>query len=191
MRYAQIRKMDISNGEGIGVALFVQGCHFHCKNCFNQETWDFNGGKLWTAEVKNKFMELVSRPYVKRVSILGGEPLVDENVKEVLELVLAIKSSFPEKKIWLYTGYTIEAIIKKRTDFPNTFDKNRWSVMLFIDVMVDGEYVDELQDFNLKWKGSSNQRVIDMERSWRNIDRAAFENIKDIKLIEYKGRKFK
>ena len=83
MRYAQIRSMDISNGEGIGVSLFVQGCHFHCKNCFNSETWDFAGGKAWTDSTEEKFLQLINRPYIKRVSILGGEPLADENVETI------------------------------------------------------------------------------------------------------------
>ena len=105
MRYAQIRSMDISNGEGVGVSLFVQGCPFHCKNCFNSETWDFNGGKEWTEKTKNKFMELIDRPYIKRVSFLGGECLADQNLDEVLKLVKQIRISFPEKTIWLYTGF--------------------------------------------------------------------------------------
>ena len=87
IRYAQIRSLDLSNGEGIGVVLFVQGCHFHYKNCFNPETWDFNGGREWTSETQNKFIELVSRPYIKRISILGGESLADENLDNVLNLV--------------------------------------------------------------------------------------------------------
>ena len=89
IHYASIRNLDISNGEGIGVSLFVQGCPFnpHCTNCFNPETWDFNGGKEWTTEVKEKFLELIDRPYIKRVSILGGEPLADENLDGGLELV--------------------------------------------------------------------------------------------------------
>ena len=87
MRYASIRELDISNGEGVGVALFVQGCNFHCYNCFNTETWDFNGGKEWTQEIEDKLIELASRPYIKRLSILGGEPLADENLDGVLHLV--------------------------------------------------------------------------------------------------------
>lgn len=102
MRYAQIRSMDISNGEGVGVSLFVQGCPFHCKNCFNSETWDFNGGKEWTEKTKNKFMELIDRPYIKRVSFLGGECLADQNLDEVLKLVKQIRISFPKKTIWLW-----------------------------------------------------------------------------------------
>ena len=95
MRFAQIRNMDISNGEGIGVALFVQGCHFHCHNCFNFETWDFKGGSEWTKETKLQFLDLISKPFVKRVSILGGEPLADENVDEICMLLNEIRYTFP------------------------------------------------------------------------------------------------
>ena len=91
MRYAQIRSMDISNGEGVGIALFVQGCHFHCKNCFNQDTWDFNGGKEWTRKTKNEFLELIEKPYIKRISFLGGECLADENLEEVYDLIKNVK----------------------------------------------------------------------------------------------------
>ena len=111
MRYASIRKLDISNGEGVGVALFVQGCRFnpHCYNCFNPDTWDFNGGKEWTPEIKDKFLELIDRPYIKRVSILGGEPLADENLDDIFDLISEIKRRFSDTKtIWLYTGYTLK-----------------------------------------------------------------------------------
>ena len=112
MRYAQIREMDISNGEGIGVALFVQGCHFHCPNCFNSETWDFHGGKEWTDEIADKFLDLADKPHIKRISILGGEPLAEENVGAVWELLNKIRSRFGNsKKIWLYTGYTWEELL--------------------------------------------------------------------------------
>ena len=107
IRYASIRNFDISNGEGVGVALFVQGCHFHCYNCFNTNTWDFNGGKEWTQDTENKLIELASRPYIKRLSILGGEPLADENLDGVLHLVDRFRLSFPNKSIWLYTGYEL------------------------------------------------------------------------------------
>ena len=98
MRYASIRSMDISNGSGIGVAAFVQGCHMHCTGCFNQETWDFNGGKEWTEEVENKFLEIANKSYITRVSILGGEPLAVENCKDVYNLCKRIKQEFPNKK---------------------------------------------------------------------------------------------
>ena len=109
IHYASIRNLDISNGEGIGVALFVQGCPFnpHCYNCFNPNTWDFNGGKEWTPETEDKLIELASRPYIKRLSILGGEPLADENLDGVLHLVDRFCLLLPNKSIWLYSGYEL------------------------------------------------------------------------------------
>ena len=110
MRYAQVRSMDISNGEGIGVSLFVQGCPFnpHCYNCFNPDTWDFNGGKEWTQETEDKLIELANRPYIKRLSILGGEPLADENLDGVLHLVNRFRLLCPNKSIWIYSGFRWE-----------------------------------------------------------------------------------
>lgn len=183
MRYAQIRSIDISNGEGVGVSLFVQGCDKkpHCKNCFNPETWDFNGGKEWTEETKNKFLELIDRPYIKRVSILGGEPLAEQNLNDVLSLVQEIRISFPEKTIWLYTGYCVTMSTHKYkddngnlqtehllcTEDQDTILKNlkRSFILSSVDVIVDGEYIDEQRDITLKWRGSSNQRVIDVKQS--------------------------
>ena len=108
MNYASIRELDISNGESVGVALFVQGCPFnpHCHNCFNPETWDFNGGKEWTKDVEKEFLNLIKRPYIKRISFLGGEPLAEQNLDDILNLVNEIRPSFPNKNIWLYSGYT-------------------------------------------------------------------------------------
>lgn len=174
MRYAQIRSMDISNGEGVGVSLFVQGCPFHCKNCFNSDTWDFNGGKEWTEEIKDKFMELINRPYIKRVSFLGGECLAEQNLDEVLKLVQEIRISFPEKTIWLYTGFKIEDIVT-RTQYeeicempndPSNIWLKRWDIISnYVDVLVDGEYIDKQKDLSLKWRGSKNQRVIDINQT--------------------------
>ena len=110
MRYTNIDSFDICNGEGIGISLFVQGCHFHCKNCFNKNTWDFNGGKEWTEETKNYFLKLIDKPYIKRISILGGEPLASQNLNEILCLVNQIRLLYPEKIIWFYTGFKLEDI---------------------------------------------------------------------------------
>ena len=189
MRYASIRSLDISNGEGVGVSLFVQGCPFHCKNCFNSETWDFNDGKEWTEETKNKFMELIDRPYIKRVSFLGGECLAEQNLDVVLDLIKEIRISYPEKNIWLYTGYYVfidypeshkqhKCIISTRPNAStniiydnNLFlkkqeeDKKRSDIISLCDVVVDGEYIDEQRDITLKWRGSKNQRVIDVRQS--------------------------
>lgn len=158
-RYALIREMDISNGEGVGVSLFVQGCHFHCPGCFNQETWDFNGGKEWTEEIENKFFELIDKPYIKRVSILGGEPLANENRYKVFLLCQKIKNKFSDKKIWIYSGYTYEEIIQSR---------ERSKPLLYADVLVDGQFRLDLQDINNKqinFAGSINQRIIDVQES--------------------------
>lgn len=187
IRYASIRSLDVSNGENVGVSLFVQGCPFnpHCHNCFNPETWDFNGGKEWTEEVENKFIELVARPYIKRISILGGEPLADENLDGVLNLVNKILLSFGDTKtIWLYTGY--QAQIKQDRvnvdDFWNDEDES-YSYISFtpisgtpydfirsviaskIDILVDGKYIDSQRDLSLRWRGSINQRIIDIKQS--------------------------
>lgn len=189
MRFASMRNLDISNGEGVGVSLFVQGCDRHCFNCFNPDTWDFNGGKEWTEETKNKFMELINRPYIKRVSFLGGECLAEQNLDEVLKLVQEIRISYPEKNIWLYTGYYVfidypeshkqhKCIISTRPNAStniiydnNLFlkkqeeDKKRSDIISLCDVVVDGEYIDGQRDITLKWRGSSNQRVIDVRQS--------------------------
>lgn len=203
MRYAQIRSMDISNGEGVGVSLFVQGCDKkpHCKNCFNSDTWDFSGGKEWTEETKDKFMRLINRPYIKRVSILGGEPLAEQNLDGVLDLIQTIREKYPipqndnrenpyklrvsendnsdeirilypEKTIWLYTGYNFDLLNSKYNEYKYTpFAANadewltRWEIISNVDVLVDGEYIDEQKDLSLKFRGSKNQRVIDVKQS--------------------------
>lgn len=164
MRYASMRNLDISNGENIGVSLFVQGCHFHCNNCFNSETWDFEGGYSWTEKATKDFLNLINRSYIKRVSILGGEPLTSRNVEEIFHLISTIRNLFPTKTIWLYTGFTWEQIMNPT----NSDDILRKEIVSQCDVVVDGEYIDELRDITLKWRGSSNQRVIDVKKSIEN-----------------------
>lgn len=152
MRYAQIRSLDISNGEGVGIALYTQGCRFHCKNCFNSELWDYTKGKEWSSEVEDYLVSLLSRDYIDRISFLGGEPLSEENLEDLDNLLNRIRKECPSKKIWVYTGYTYEAI------------KDRLSYILKnVDVLVDGLYIDELRDLKLEFRGSSNQRVIDIQ----------------------------
>lgn len=170
MNYAQIRSMDISNGEGIGVSLFVQGCDFHCKNCFNSETWEFSKGQEWNDKTKNQFLKLIETPFIQRVSILGGEPLHPKNVQNVLKIVDEIRVSYPTKNIWLYTGYTWEQIMYPivTDDFNperNTILKIQKELVSKCDVLIDGRYVDELRDVSLHWRGSSNQRVINVQET--------------------------
>lgn len=154
MRYAQIRKKDISNGPGIRVSIFVQGCHFHCKNCFNRDTWDFDGGELFTLDDLNRLLEYATNEHVCGLSVLGGEPLNEKNVDGVLDICKAFKEKFNDKTIWLWTGYKYEML-----------NDNQRRVLDYLDVLVDGQFVDELKDFRLKYRGSSNQRVIDIKKS--------------------------
>lgn len=165
MRYALIRKMDVSNGLGVGISLFVQGCRAHCNGCFNPETWNFNGGKEWNEEVKNKFFELIDKEYVARVSILGGEPLEPENIDSVYELIVEVRDRFPDKKIWLYTGREFESLTKKELN-----------VVKQCDVLVDGAFVEELKDISLAFKGSTNQQVIDVQESLKQNKIVLYNN---------------
>ena len=153
MRYAQIRDMDISNGEKIGVALFTSGCRFYCKNCFNKELWDVKSGNLWSKEVEDNFLTLAKPDYISRISILGGEPMNPKNIDGTTKLAKAFKEKFPNKNLWAWSGYLFDKDLK---------DKD---VVKYLDVLVDGQYVDELHNPTLKWKGSANQRVIDVQKS--------------------------
>lgn len=153
MRYASIRSFDVSNGEGIGVAIFTQGCKFHCKNCFNQETWDLDGGKEWTSLIEDQVIGLLNRPGISRLSILGGEPLLDRNIEELVHLFKRVKKVYGNDiTIWLYSGFTYEVIQKGLPE-----------LLEYVDVLVDGLYVEELRDLNLYFRGSSNQRVINVK----------------------------
>lgn len=171
MRYASMRQLDISNGPGIGVALFVQGCHFHCKNCFNSCTWDFNGGEKWTVSTEDYFLSLVNKPHIERVSILGGEPLADENVADIYELIRKIRN-ICDKKIWIYTGYSFDRIVLDGVQCfsfnneDNQISSIRCLTAFAADVVVDGLYIDDKRDYKLKWRGSSNQKVIDVKSTY-------------------------
>lgn len=190
IRYASIRSLDVSNGENVGVSLFVQGCPFnpHCHNCFNPETWDFNGGKEWNEEVENKFLELAARPYIKRLSILGGEPLADENLDSILNLVNKIRLLFSDSKtIWLYTGNTLYFDENKNLNVMKYIKGNEkviypaiqsilmQDILKNVDVVVDGRYIDSQRDISLKWRGSLNQRVIDIQKSLQKGEVALWE----------------
>lgn len=152
MKYADIDKCEMCNGNDIGTTLFVQGCPYHCRNCFNPETWDFNGGKEWTEEIEQNFIKSIDKPYIKRVSFLGGEPLANENAAQVLRLISIIKRLYPDKKIWVYSGNIFE-------NLKTTYDLSQ------IDYIVDGLYMDNLRDVTLAFRGSLNQRIIDVKKS--------------------------
>ena len=156
MNYCKIRKMDISNGPGVRVSIFVQGCTFNCPNCFNKETHDFEGGKPFNQETIDHILKLCEQSHIQGLSILGGEPLHPRNIDAVIELCKAFNAHFNNaKSIWVWTGYLYENIVNK-------------DIYNHVDVIVDGKYVDELHDFRLKWRGSSNQRVIDVKETIKN-----------------------
>ena len=153
MRYNTIRKMDISNGPGIRVSVFMQGCSFRCKNCFNEDTWDFRGGKEFTDETIEEVLKLCENEHVAGLSILGGEPLHPNNIKGTTKLAKAFKERFSNKSIWVWTGFLYDRDLKGKDIFN------------YIDVLIDGRYEDDLHDFRLKYRGSSNQRVIDIKKT--------------------------
>ena len=152
MHYNKIRKMDIANGPGVRVSIFMQGCTFHCKNCFNPETHDFNGGKEFNDEVILKVLELSKYDYIKGLSILGGEPMHPKNIEGTTKLAKAFKEMYPDKTIWVWSGFLYEDLKDK-------------DVLNYIDVLVDGNFKEELHNPMLKYRGSSNQRVIDINKS--------------------------
>ena len=158
MRYAALRSLDISNGEGIGASLFVQGCSIRCPGCFQPQTWDFNGGKSYTQETKEKILELVKPPHIERFSILGGEPLEEQNWFELACLINSIKQIRPDIKIWVYSGYEAEDLLIK--SWRSTYLKY---ILDNIDVLVAGPFIQEEQDLSLPWCGSRNQKIVVMK----------------------------
>lgn len=164
MKYAQIREMDVTNGNGIGVALFTQGCPYHCKNCFNPETWDFDKGTDWTKETEDKIIELLKPEYITRLTILGGEPLIERNIEPLTALLKRVKSIYPDKQVWLYTGGDFEVL-------EGLYEE----IFQYIDILIDGRYIDDLRDYKLKWRGSSNQRIIDVQKSLKEGETILYE----------------
>lgn len=168
MRYADYYDCDICNGNSVGMSLFVSGCPFHCQGCFNPETWDYNYGKEWTKETEDKFVQLAGRDYIKRISFLGGSPLCDKNIKDVARIIQRLKYEYPEKQIWVYTGYTLESIVSNFTidDLSYTIAQQyRKELLPYIDVLVDGPFEYEKRDLTLAFRGSTNQRIIDVQES--------------------------
>ena len=162
MNYADIKQYDVANGPGVRVSLFVSGCTHHCKNCFNQVTWDFNYGKPFTEDTIHTIIEYLKPSYVAGLTLLGGEPLERTNQEGLLPLLRQIREVYPEKNIWCFTGYDFEKDVIGRL-------MKAWPVteelISYIDVLVDGEFIEELKNLTLRFKGSSNQRTIDVKSS--------------------------
>ena len=161
MKYANIKYFDVANGEGIRTSLFVSGCTHHCKGCFNEVAWDFQYGQDFTEEVENKIIDSLKPYYIAGLTLLGGEPMEKANQKGLFNLVKKVKQIYPEKTIWCFTGYLFEDLLdggKQRTEYTEQLLNN-------IDVIVDGKFIEELKDLTLKFKGSSNQRTINVPES--------------------------
>lgn len=158
MRFSKIKDNDIANGLGITMSFWTQGCPHHCNGCFNKETWNYNSGKEFTHEDLNYILENINKNNIKRdLSILGGEPLCPENVEGVINLCKEFKRNYPEKIIYLWTGYTIE-----------NFDNTQKEILNYIDILVDGKFEEENKNLSIKLRGSSNQRVIDVKQYLEN-----------------------
>ena len=162
MNYAVIKKFDIANGPGVRVSLFVSGCRHYCKNCFNKEAWDFNYGKPYTDAVLEDILNSVKPDYITGFSVLGGEPFEPENQAEVLKTVKAVKENFPQKDIWIYSGFLFDEQLLKGTVGDLETVKE---ILQYTDVLVDGKFVEELKSPDLLFRGSSNQRIIDVQKS--------------------------
>ena len=162
MNYADIKRIDVANGPGVRVSLFVSGCTHHCKECFNPETWDFSYGNVFDENAENEIIKYLEPDYIKGLTLLGGDPMEKVNQEALIPLLEKVKKAYPEKSIWCYTGYDFEEDIKKNM-------LKNWEVtkkfMSYIDVLVDGEFKIDLIDLNLVFRGSSNQRIIMVKES--------------------------
>lgn len=155
MNYAALKKFDIANGPGVRVSLFVSGCRHHCKNCFNREAWDFDFGRPFTKETEEEILAELDKDYIKGLSLLGGEPFEPENRAALTQLLKRVREKYPEKTVWCYTGF----------EFEKLSDQTAREMLSLIDVLVDGKFVEELKSPDLIFRGSSNQRIIDVKKS--------------------------
>ena len=175
MNYLQITHEDVCNGDGLRVVLWLSGCSHHCYNCQNPQTWNPDSGIPFDESAKQEIFNELSKDYISGITFSGGDPLHENNLDEVLKLVQEIRISYPEKTIWLYTGYDFDLLNSKYNEYKYTpFAANadewltRWEIISNVDVLVDGKYIDEQKDLTLKWKGSKNQHVINVKESIKN-----------------------
>ncbi|MDD6550666.1 MAG: anaerobic ribonucleoside-triphosphate reductase activating protein [Lachnospiraceae bacterium] len=163
MRYGQIYYTDIANGPGCRTSLFVSGCTHHCKGCFNEETWDFSFGHEYTKEVENQVLESVKPSYISGLTVLGGEPMEPENQRALISLYRRVREKVPHATIWIYSGYTWEELTDKENKRCHCEVTDE--ILSLTDVLVDGEFIEDLKDISLHFRGSSNQRLIDVPAS--------------------------
>ena len=162
MNYAEIKNYDIANGLGVRVSLFVSGCTHHCKGCFNPMTWDFSYGKPFTEAVQDELLEMLSPAYIDGLTLLGGEPMEPDNQRALLPFVKKVRAQYPDKNIWCYTGYKLDdELLKPSRARCEVTDE----LLSLIDVLVDGEFIEELKNISLSFRGSENQRLIDLPQT--------------------------
>ena len=161
MNYANIKKYDIADGPGVRVSLFVSGCRHHCKGCFNSEAWDFEYGRPYTAETEAEILEALKPGYIAGLTLLGGEPFEPENQVELVTLLRKVRETYPEKSIWSYTGYVYDKdLVPGGRAYTDVTDE----MLSYLAVLVDGPFVEELKDITLQFRGSSNQRILEMSK---------------------------
>lgn len=165
MNYGEIKKTDIANGEGVRVSLFVSGCRRHCKNCFNKVTWDFGYGKPFTEETQKELLDALAPAHIAGLTLLGGDPMEPENQRALLPFVKRVRRELPQKTIWCYTGYTFREGALEEQEANCEVTKEFISLL---DVLVDGRFIEELKDIRLVFRGSSNQRVIDVQNTLKS-----------------------
>ena len=162
MNYGEIKNCDIANGEGIRVSLFVSGCTHHCKNCFNAQTWDFSFGSPFTKETEDMILNLLAPGYINGLSLLGGEPFEPDNQRALLPFLKKVRAAYPDKTIWCYSGYTLESdLLSESRARCEVTDE----MLSCIDVLVDGEFIEEQKNISLAFRGSENQRVINVPKT--------------------------
>lgn len=162
MYYSEVKECDIANGPGVRVTIFVSGCTHHCKGCFNEMTWDFRYGREFTEDDIDKIMKLLEPSYIAGLTLLGGEPMEYPNQQGLLPLLRKVKGAYPDKTVWCYTGYLYEKDILE--NFCGKWEETN-EMLSYLDVIVDGEFVEEQKDISLRFRGSSNQRIIDVKKS--------------------------
>ena len=162
MYYGEIKKCDIANGEGVRVSLFVSGCTHHCPGCFNQETWAFDYGRKYTDETQKEILDALSPSYINGLSLLGGEPFEPQNQKVLINLLKNVKALYPQKTVWCYSGYLFDRDLLSESRARCEYTDEMLSM---IDILVDGRFVETLKDIRLVFKGSTNQRIIDVSKS--------------------------
>ena len=160
MNYGKIKGCDIADGPGVRVSLFVSGCRHHCKGCFNAETWNFDYGKPYTKETEDEIIRLLSPDYIQGLTLLGGEPFEPENQRELVKLLKRVRRELPKKDIWSYSGYLLDVDM---TEGGRAYTEVTEEILSYLDVLVDGPFIEEQRDITLKFRGSRNQRVIRLE----------------------------